>query len=90
MLKIKDNVDLKELEKYGFKKSDGFYYRFYEENENSGIRIGTRIQMFNGAITEGQIVQVGKSKLGIESTNEELATNIFDLIKDGLVEKVEE
>lgn len=88
MLKIKDDIDLKELEKYGFKLSDGFYYRFYEENEISGIRIGTRIQIFNGTITEGQIVKVGKNKLGIESTEEELAINIFDLIKDGLVEKV--
>ena len=30
MLKIKENVDLKELEKFGFKKISEFYIREYE------------------------------------------------------------
>ena len=89
MLKIKDNVDLKELEKYGYKKSDGYYYKFYDESKNFGIKTGTRIQIFNNTITEGQILQTTIDKLGFQSTREELAINIFDLIKDGLVEKVE-
>ena len=38
MLKIKDNVDLKELEKYGFTFNEDWYYDFvpYNENDNTG------------------------------------------------------
>ncbi len=41
MLKIKDNVDLKELEKFGFEENGGryFYYGFTRPDCNSEIRI---------------------------------------------------
>lgn len=34
MLKIKDNVDLKELEKYGFKLNDDDEYQFTVQNDD--------------------------------------------------------
>ncbi len=33
MLKIKDDVDLKELKKFGFAEYNGFYYKTYEPKE---------------------------------------------------------
>ena len=39
MLKIKDNVDLKELEKFGFKKVDKLAYGYYFKNFSHGFRI---------------------------------------------------
>ena len=74
MLKIKDNVDLKELEKYGFvcvDREDLWYY-FNQEN--------------------GMKVNYGDGELDYylcELTNDFVYT-LYDLIKDGLVEKVEE
>ena len=42
MLKIKDNVDLKELEKFGFEYDEDydywFYYAFTEPNDQSEVR----------------------------------------------------
>lgn len=76
MLKIKDNVDLKELEKFGF-KFDGWIY-VYEQNEFTGVRINPinrKIGIYNSAD-----IIIDKSTL----------TVIFDLIKADLVEKVDE
>lgn len=76
MLKIKDNVDLKELEKYGFKRNSNFpdgwamvktykKSRYYQED----------IYVWND-----RTIQVNAI---------ELNDTIYDLIKAGLVEKVE-
>ena len=66
MLKIKDNVDLKELEKYGL------YYK--------------------GVIYEDKIIFPSNEEClcfaGLEYKKDDLNI-LFDLIKDGLVEKVE-
>ena len=81
MLKIKDDVDLKELEKFGFEKKIK-YYRF----ENIAVEINTRyflIQAIN-------INQYG----GFRATDNKnssmihINTKIYDLIKADLVEKV--
>ena len=40
MLKIKDNVDLKELEKFGLEKKQGFY-EYEKEQEKGFIFIGS-------------------------------------------------
>lgn len=75
MLKIKDNVELKELEKYGFKKEyivDSWAYilnytmNLYEEN------------MF--VWLDNRHIQVNGIKL---------LSTLFDMIQDGIVEKVE-
>lgn len=77
MLKIKDDVDLKELEKYGFKRNSNFpdgwamvktykKSRYYQED----------IYVWND-----RRIQVNAIKLN---------DTIYDLIKDGLVEKVDD
>lgn len=71
MLKIKDNVDLKELEKYGFKKKN--YY-----NAICIVREDRQHDIFFDLKTRKLLfVNYGYDVL-------------YDLIKDGLVEKVEE
>ena len=83
MLKIKDDVDLKELEKYGFVKKIK-YYRF----ENIAVEINSRyflIQAIN-------INQYGGFK-AIDNKNSSMIninTKIYDLIQAGLVEKVDD
>lgn len=71
MLKIKDNVDLKELEKYGFKKK--YYY-----NAICIVREDRKHDIFFDLKTRKLLfVNCGYDTL-------------YDLIKDGLVEKVED
>lgn len=74
MLKIKDNVDLKELEKYGFSLNNKEWF----------------LLDINGATL--QIKPITREIL-IDSYNTETYHNpaiLYDLIKDGLVEKVDE
>jgi len=81
MLKIKNGVDLKELEKFQFEK-DGdnyFYYGFTEPNCNSEIRIYVDIE--TRVISTGFDVYVSPYKIH---------DKIYDLIQANLVEKVEE
>ena len=76
MLKIKDNVDLKELEKYAmvFKKD------FYKEKEcyvfyvNQFVRLSVNIH----------------TRQIRPSTSKEAFDLLYDLISNGLVEKVDE
>jgi hypothetical protein len=77
MLKIKDNVDLKELEKFGFKC-------FNEEKQFYDIKLCERydteeINIYNR--------EINISLDGWETNNLDL---LYDLIKDDLVEKVNE
>lgn len=84
MLKIKDNVDLKELKKYGIQK--GYYTGVGNKkevlsiDENRTITVGTRLwwsmNYYYG------IVEKNGTKDG--------GTILYDLILNGLVEKVEE
>ena len=83
MLKIKDNVDLKELEKYGFKRSDfDKYEKLYEFDD---YKIDIYIDLWDRTRT-----------LNIQNDNYDcdftclIPNVIYNLIKDGLVEKVEE
>ena len=81
MLKIKDDIDLKELEKFGFKKKIK-YYRF----ENIAVEINTRyflIQAININQYGGFRAIDNKNSLMIH-----INTKIYDLIKADLVEKV--
>ena len=73
MLKIKDNVDLKELEKYGFEVE-----KDYIINEPwAYIKHSIRIRFRNKKITVKD-AHFGEYDIDL----------IYDLIKDGLVEKV--
>ena len=77
MLKIKDNIDLKELEKYGFQYVSSEYYDYYWKkvylNNDMDDRIIYKI-LDDGEI---QIVRL----------DGELDDTLYDLIKANLVEK---
>lgn len=76
ILKIKDDVNLKELEKFGFKKSRYVGGHFEKEVEKTGtywISEKTRIIEFGAESIEDLV---------IDST-------LYDLIQAGLVEKAE-
>ena len=75
MLKIKDNVDLKELEKYGFEKRDR-WYEFYGEYVTTEVFIEDReLYLYSTGAKEIQDMSIPHI--------------VYDLIKYGLVEKVE-
>mgnify|MGYP005771728313 CR=1 FL=1 len=98
MLKIKDNVDLKELERFGFKpkynEDTGEIYEYYRIN---GDKKGTTIK-YNDNFNKGYkyrnfweifvfkrlIINHGYVKL----TDDDYEI-LYDLIQAGLVEKVE-
>lgn len=95
MLKIKDNVDLKELEKYGFVYRE--YYKNYiklhsdknyEDYVDNYIQVGNNrilkpyARLLNGHETD----YICKSQVNIK---DEFLNTIYDLIKADLVEKVE-
>lgn len=79
MLKIKDNVDLKKLEKYGFNEClyvNGIVYK-------KAIIRG--IEIYNYIIgSKDRIIHFNQM-----SVHNELDDTIYDLIQDGLIEKVE-
>lgn len=81
MLKIKDDVDLKELEKYGFEEITLYGEKIYQKNSiccGEGVEIDIREDK-NIDIYWGYYIIRG----------EEQKRFIQDLIKDDLVEKVE-
>lgn len=95
MLKIKDNVDLKELEKYGFRKINDFYIREYEQKDKIGYykRHYIRIRNLPNYAYYKEIWDCAENGLGFVHTNYEnigVEEKIQDLIKDGLVEKVDD
>lgn len=82
MLKIKDNVDLKELEKFGFKyiedlltKAPYYFKKTYLKNDDDD-----RICYH---------VEVNTRKIIISRLDGDLDNTLYDLIKADLVEKVE-
>ncbi len=82
MLKIKDNVDLKELEKYGFK-----YYRMLYVKDNLRNEIPDLIENKKIYIEEeSRNISIGA---GLFNADIELDT-LYDLIKADLVEKVDD
>ena len=85
MLKIKDNVDLKELEKYGFIYfvngcgTTGYFYETIDGN----ITIIEKDKEFNNEyIDERKIPTSNAVRFNLDL--------LYDLIKDDLVEKVKE
>lgn len=86
MLKIKDNVDLKELEKYGFGFADYSNTEYRKE-----ICGGRRGQYFELWINLKDRYLYGFAE-GADGSGEEdfLDNTLYDLIKDGLVEKVDD
>lgn len=74
-LKIKDNVDLKELEKFGYKEFEISFIKDYSKD------------LFIRIIIETRIIQILDKKSGIILIDK---TIIQDLIKADLVEEVKE
>ena len=77
MLKIKDNVDLKELDKYGFEYCGGTRWL---EKYSYVSRCGT---------TTNRIWVRQDRILSFNNTTNKVLNVLYDLINDGLVEKVE-
>ena len=84
MLKIREDVDLKELEKYGFE-----YNKFYMGYTKT-ICHGRRGQQFDLIVDDDRILS-GYAE-GADGSGEEgiIDDTIYDLIKADLVEKVDE
>ena len=79
MLKIRDNVELEELEKYGFKYDDySGQYKICERNIDGATYI--YINVWNRKILFRQDKSLDKECLNV----------LYDLIKDGLVVKVDD
>lgn len=97
MKKIKENVDLKELEKYGYKKKEGYFineiiYIKYTNNTYYGYPIAITINSLTRFIRKsfcwtykGTIV-----KIPIVRNNKDVKPDkyIKDLIKAGYVEEI--
>ena len=80
MLKIRDDVGLKELEKFGFKLNNHFdLFTRYEYKPDSGICL---------YIDEARILSVFPTYY--DKLAPEIMDKLYDLIKAGLVEKVED
>ena len=87
MLKIKDDIDLKELEKYGFKKEE--YKTYYGATEYD-------MRYYSDCHQGGDTFICANSlsrhlNIWLDMNKELIITEldiIYDLIKDGLVEKV--
>lgn len=80
MLKIKDDVDLKELEKFGFIKEPMIYVKRIER-ENEGF---LKFQKYIYIDEKSKTISIQE---GMFNVDKELET-IYDLIKADLVEKV--
>ncbi len=87
MLKIKDNVDLKELEKFGFEINfvAGVYKKELKSSYMDNCYI--EVQKSRRIIIETRIKDEYIQNL--KSTNTDKLDVIYDLIQAGLVEKVE-
>ena len=87
MLKIKDNVNLKELEKYGFiKLKDN--YRKHKYSWKRELDKGSYYELYINKDNELHICIVGSDYWELRICHK-LQDKLFDLIQDGLVEKVE-
>lgn len=82
MLKIKDDVELKQLEKFGFEQISSFWYaKNIFEDSGDTITISVR--------TATREIQLSWSSYGNSIAYTYNLDIIFDLIQAGLVEKKE-
>ena len=87
MLKIKDNVDLKELERFGFVKVSPSWYEL-TIRDNAEEEMGIGVSLF----ARPRCIEIGystKGNCGMSSWTYDLDV-LFELIQAGLVEKVVE
>ena len=103
MLKIKDDVDLKELEKYDFVYEYDFYKNYEGDGKpvrwwNDGRDLNQYKLYYYGdgkyenelyVKEEDRIIRNINCDEMCNDYNDEFLTVLYDLIKDGLVEKVD-
>ena len=83
MLKIKENIDLKELEKYGFEHHRLIYTKDIKKAEYDEAYRTIHVEEMNRRIS------ISPQRKGFYSFNVDNELDVvYDLIKDGLVEKV--
>lgn len=91
MLKIKDNVDLKQLEAFGFKLSHSNIYYFKEfEAECCDEKMPHEIMVY--VKNRNIALEIMNNDYTYHTFDDELGgieNTLFDLIQAGLVEKVE-
>ena len=99
MLKIKDNVDLKELKKYGFKQTiKNTYYieKIYKADEDNELFKDFNIQIVINPYTNIYDKKINNKLIGCFNTRDDEIDEqfdldtLYDLIKADLVEKVGE
>lgn len=95
MYKIREDVDLKELEKYGFEKVGEFYIKKYDFKQtfNYYQNFYIRIRNLSNYAYYKEIQDCAEDKLGFVHQNYEnvgLEDKIQDLIKANLIVKVKE
>ena len=86
MLKIKDDIDLKELKKYGFEYSSNRIFDrpcYIHQKENVAINQNKWEEKFIGSMEARELVSMSYD------FNTKLFELIYDLTKNGLLEKVE-
>ena len=83
MLKIKDNVDLKELEKYGFNKGFSLFYA----DDKPRIIVAVVDDERNLTIQYSDSAWWDNNYWYLHSYNQD---KVYDLIKADLVEKIED
>jgi hypothetical protein len=81
MLRIKKEVDLKELEKFGFRKSDRVFKYIYDYTIRTILDYQIRIY-------EDRHIEISQEAMYDWDYN--LQDKLYDLIQANLVEKVEE
>lgn len=81
MLKIKDNVDLKELEKFGFKY--GTRDKFLYKTKSNGIESKIYVDLLPCHNNHNEL----KFECHSFSIPEKVQDKLFDLIQAGLIEK---
>lgn len=87
MLKIKDDVDLKELEKFGFKLDGNTYKYFIARNKCVYVCIYDRkLIRPELPVIHSRIKEIFTSS----KPYQKLSSIMYELYKAGLVEKVEE
>lgn len=88
MLKIKDNVDLKELEKFGFKYENGKYYVESIRKPMPCEKYSVKKHLAYSVYSKTRKIKMYRNNISWEYDN--AMDLIYDLIKADLVEKVEE
>lgn len=82
MLKIRDDIDLKELKKFGFYKSGEVYQKNLEYDDLDAIIVGIDICIYI-------VIDDRKIRFSAHASKETLKLDVlYDLIQANLVEKV--